>query len=115
MILINALVSISSDINYRIYIRNQFAAAGLQSSLLPKLETLDHRLLNIQIESFKEAAENDTDEAFGEEMSLESQESQPSEVLDQVLENISDSTKGTEYLLSSLKYLLWIKGDPETK
>lgn len=115
MLLINALVSIPSDINYRIYIRNQFAAAGLQSNLLPKLETLDHKLLDIQIESFKEATESDMGESFGEETVLYSEQIQPAELMEQVLENIADSTKGTEYLLSSLKYLLWIKGDPETK
>lgn len=115
MILVNALVSIPPDINYRIYIRNQFAAAGLQSNLLPNLETLDYRLLNLQIESFKEAADNDMDEAFEDETSINSEQFQPSELLEQILENISDSAKGTEYLMSSLKYLLWIKGDPETK
>jgi hypothetical protein len=111
MILVNALASIPSDINYRIYIRNQFAAAGMQSSLLPKLEILDHNLIDMQIEAFKDTAESDMEDAFGEDLSIES----PSELLDLVMENLSDTTKGIEYLVSTLKHLLWIKGDPDTK
>jgi hypothetical protein len=115
MILINALTSIPSDVNYRIYIRNQFVAAGMQTSLLPKLKALDYNLLNKQIESYLEAADNDMDEAFGEDISQFSELSQPSELFDQIIDNISDSARGTEYLISILKHLLWIKGDPETK
>lgn len=115
MILINALTSIPSDMNYRIYIRNQFAAAGMQTSLIPKLQVLDHNLLNIQIEAFTDAADNDMDESFGEDVSTYSENSQPSELVDQVIENISDTAKGTEYFISILKHMLWIKGDPETK
>lgn len=115
MILINALTKIPSDVNYRIYMRNQFNAAGLQSTILPRLEALDYGLLNIQIESYKELAENDMDDAFGEDISQSSDFSQPSELFDRAIENISDSTRGTEYFISVLKHLLWIKGDPQTK
>jgi hypothetical protein len=115
MILINALTSVPSDVNYRIYMRNQFIAAGMQTSLLPKLKALEYNLLNKQIESYLVASDNDMDEAFGEDISQYSELSQPSELFDQVIDNISDSVRGTEYLLSVLKYLLWIKGDPETK
>jgi hypothetical protein len=115
MILINALTKIPSDVNYRIYMRNQFNAAGFQSSVLPKLEALDYDLLNFQIESYKELAEADMDEAFGEDMSQSSDFSQPSELFDRAVENISDTARGTEYFISVMKHLLWIKGDPQTK
>lgn len=115
MILANALTKIPSDVNYRIYMRNQFNAAGLQSTIIPKLEELDFNLLSIQIDLFKELAENDMDDAFGEELSIDSEFAQPSELLNRALENISDSARGTEYLMSILKHFLWIKGDPETK
>lgn len=95
--------------------RNQFVAAGMQTFLLPKLKALEYNLLNKQIESYLDASENDMDEAFGEDISQCSEFSQPSELFDQLVDNISDSARGTEYFLSALKYLLWIKGDPETK
>ncbi|RCH81886.1 hypothetical protein CU098_003762, partial [Rhizopus stolonifer] len=116
MILINALTSIPSNINYRIYLRNQFIAAGLQTHLLPKLEALDYNLLNIQIESYKDAADTDMEDAFGDEIAQYSTEyAQPSQLFDKLIENVSDTPKGTDYFFSIMKYLLWIKGDAETK
>jgi hypothetical protein len=107
MILVNALTKIPSDVNYRIYMRNQFNAAGLQTTILPKLKELDYNLLKM--------AENDMDDAFGEDISQSSDFSQPSELFERAIENISDSVRATEYFVSILKHLLWIKGDPQTK
>lgn len=115
MILVNALTKIPSDVNYRIYMRNQFNATGLQSIILPKLESLDFNLLNIQISLFKELAEHDMEDAFGEELSSETEFAEPFELFERALANISDSPRGTEYFISILKYFLWIKGDAETK
>lgn len=115
MILVNAITKIPLNVNYRIYMRNQFEAFGFQSSILPKMKAIDYDLLNIQIEAFKEMCENDIDEAFGEDSSLSSDFSQPSELFERALDSISDSPRGTEYLLSIMKHLLWIKGDPQTK
>ncbi|KAG2233169.1 hypothetical protein INT48_005007 [Thamnidium elegans] len=72
-------------------------------------------LLNIQINLFKELAEHDIEDAFGEELNLETEFAEPSKLFDRVLANISDSSRGTEYLINILKYFLWIKGDAETK
>ncbi|OBZ88766.1 Cytokinesis protein sepA, partial [Choanephora cucurbitarum] len=116
MILVNALTSIPSNVNYRISIRNQFVAAGLQTHIIPKLVALDYHLLNLQIESFKEAADHDLEDAFGDDLNqLALEDSNPSQLFDKLLENISDSPKGTEHFLSMMKYLLWIKGSPEEK
>lgn len=116
MILVNALTKIPSDVNDRMYMRNQFNATGLQSIILPKLESLDFNLLNIQINLFKELAEQDLDDVFGDELSCSDSElAEPSELFDRALANISDTSRGTEYLTSILKHFLWIKGDPETK
>ena len=115
MILINALTSIPSGVYDRIYMRNQFDAAGLQASLLPRLEAFNYNLLDIQIESYKEAVENDMEDAFGDELAQFDESKEPSELFDLFAENISDSRRGTEYLLSALKHLSWIKGDVETK
>lgn len=115
MILINALTRLPAGVYDRIYMRNQFDAAGLQTSLLPKLEAFDYYLLNLQIESYKEAAENDMEDGFGDELAQFDEPKEPSELFDLVAENISDSRRGTEYLLSVLKHLTWIKGDEETR
>lgn len=115
MILVNALAKIPSDVNYRIYMRNQFNAAGLQSVIIPKLEELDFNLLNIQINLFKDAADADMDEAFGDDLSVETDFSPPSDLLNRALENISDSERGKEYFVSILRHFLWIKGDSDTK
>lgn len=115
MILVNAITKIPVDVNYRIYMRNQFEASGFQSSILPKLEALDYDLLNNQIESYREMAENDMDEVFGEDLSQGSEFTQPTELFERALDNVADSPRGTEYFLSIMKYFLWIKGEPETK
>ena len=116
MILVNALTSIPSNVSYRFSIRNQFVAAGLQNHIIPKLEALDYHLLNLQIESYKDAADHDIEDAFGEDANQARTEyANPSQLFDKLLENISDSSKGTEHLLSMMKYLLWIKGSPEEK
>lgn len=115
MILVNAITKIPADVNYRIYMRNQFESSGFQSSVLPKLEALDYDLLLNQIESYKEMAENDIDEVFGEDLSQNSDYTQPVELFEQALDNIADSARGTEYFLSIMKYFLWIKGEPEIK
>lgn len=114
MMLINVLVKVPTDIHERIYLRNQFNAAGLRR-LLPKLEALDYRLLNKQIEAYKIAAENDLEDAFGDELSVYSDVSQPSELFDLVLESIADAPRAQDYLISTLKSMLLIKGDAESK
>lgn len=114
MILVNALIKIPADVNNRIYMENQFNASGIQS-ILPKLRTLEYDLLNIQIDTFKETLDADMDEAFGEDMSLASDVSQPQELFDRVIESISEAPRASEQFLYVLKYLLWIHGNPDTK
>ncbi|CEG81054.1 hypothetical protein RMATCC62417_15298 [Rhizopus microsporus] len=114
MILVNALIKIPADVNNRIYMENQFNASGIQS-ILPKLRILEYDLLNIQIETFKETLDADMDEAFGEDMSLASDVSQPQELFDRVIESISEAPRASEQFLYVLKYLLWIHGNPDTK
>ena len=116
MILVNALSTMPlDDVHQRIHLRNQLNAAGLQSRIMPKLAQLDYHWLNIQIDSYNIAAENDLDEAFGDEMSIYSDISQPTELFDLILESIADAPRAFEFLLTLLRNLLLIKGDPDTK
>ncbi|KAG1160361.1 hypothetical protein G6F37_004064 [Rhizopus arrhizus] len=114
MILVNALIKIPGDVNDRVYMGNQFNASGLQS-IIPKLKKMEDDLLNIQIKDCIETLESDMDEAFSEDISLSSDVSQPSELFDRVVESVSQAPRASEQLMSVLKYLLWIHGDPDTK
>jgi hypothetical protein len=115
MILVNSLTTVPSDPKHRIYLRNHFSSAGFQSNILPKLEALDYNLLNMQIQAFKEAAENDLDVEFGDKITEYTDINQPMDLFNHLLENVADSSKSVDYLVSIMKCLLWIKGDPETK
>ena len=114
MMLINVLTKVPTDVHERIHLRNQFNAAGL-IRLRPKLERLDYRLLNIQIDAYRTAAENDLEDAFGDELSMYSDVSQPNELFDMVLDSIADAPRAQDYLVSTLQSMLLIKGDPENK
>ncbi|KAI8143924.1 hypothetical protein BJV82DRAFT_609883 [Fennellomyces sp. T-0311] len=111
MILVNTLTKTLEEVHERIYLRNQLNAAGLQSRILAKLEQFDYHLLNIQVDAYKIAAENDYDEAFGDEFSLYSDISQPSELFDLIVDNLADSPRASESLMTILRNLLLIKGD----
>ncbi|KAI9317621.1 hypothetical protein BX666DRAFT_1857292, partial [Dichotomocladium elegans] len=116
MILVNSLTTMPlDDVNKRIHLRNQLNAAGMQARVLPKLSALDYHWLNMQIENYTIAAENDLDEAFSDEISIYSDISQPSELLDLLLEGLSDTPRASEYLVTLLRYLLTIKGDPDVR
>lgn len=115
MILINTLTKSPPDINYRIFLRNQLNASGMQTRTLPKLEALDYHFLNIQIDAYKLAAENDLEEAFGDELSMYSDVSQPAELFDILMEQLSDSPQAAEHLSSTFRSMLLVKGDPEAK
>lgn len=114
MMLINVITKVPDDVHERIHLRNQFNAAGL-NRILSKLKNLNYRLLNIQIEAYKIAAENDLEDAFGDELSIFSDVSQPAELFDLVLDSIADSPKAHDYLVSTLRSMLLVKGDPENK
>ncbi|RCH79058.1 hypothetical protein CU098_000032 [Rhizopus stolonifer] len=114
MILVNALVKVPADVNDRIYIGNQFNASVFQS-ILPALKAFEFDLLDIQLDDYKDTIDSDMDEAFGEDISLYSDISQPSELFERVVESISESPRASEQLMTLLKYLLWIHGDSDTK
>lgn len=115
MILVNALIKSCPDLYQRIHIREQFNVGGIQSRVFPKLEELDYHLLNIQIDAFKVAAENDIEDAFGDELSLYSDISQPAELLDILIESLADTPQALEQLSCMLRNLLLIRGETDTR
>lgn len=115
MMLINIIVNkVPNEVHERIHLRNQLNAAGMLR-VLPKLEKLDYHYLNKQIDMYRMAAENDQEDAFGDELSVYSDISQPNELFDLVLDNIADAPRAQDHLISTLRSMLIIKGDPENK
>ncbi|KAI7869247.1 hypothetical protein BDF14DRAFT_1951245 [Spinellus fusiger] len=114
MMLVNVLVKVPTDVNERIFLRTQLKVSGMER-ILVKLEALDYHLLNVQIDAYKASAENDMEDAFGDEISMYSEISQPQELLDLILDSISDAPRALDHLLGTFRSMLLIKGDPETK
>lgn len=115
MILVNSLIKSCPDLYQRIHIREQLNIGGIQSRVFPKLEELDYHLLNIQIDAYKVAAENDVEDAFGDELSLYSDISQPAELFDILIESLADTPQALEQLSCILRNLLLIRGETDTR
>ncbi|CAO3642143.1 unnamed protein product [Cunninghamella blakesleeana] len=115
MILINAITKVSNEVSKRIQIRSQLNASGMENRILPKLESLGYPEVNYQIQLYKEAAENDIDEAYGQEILMYKNINDPTKLLDLLLLNIVDEApKSMNYILGILRNMLLVKGDPET-
>ncbi|KAI8971225.1 formin homology 2 domain-containing protein [Pilobolus umbonatus] len=112
--LINAIAYIPNDVSDRIHIRNQFKASGLER-LFDKLERLDDNGVLEQIATYRKRAEADLDEAFGDEISMYSEVSQPHELLDLILESLADAPNAYDCFLQTLRSILLIKGDADRK
>jgi len=67
------------------------------------------------MDKYRRRAENDMDEAFGDEISMYSDISQPNELLELILENIADAPNALDYLLQTFRSMLLIKGDADKK
>ncbi|KAI8096734.1 formin homology 2 domain-containing protein [Halteromyces radiatus] len=114
MMLVNVLTNVPSEVTERIHFRNMLNASGM-ARILPKLEALDYHLLTIQINAYKNAAENDLEEAFGDELSMYSEVSQPSELFELIMDNLADAPQAVEYLVATFRSMLLIKGEPDSK
>lgn len=98
----------------RVYLRSQFKSSGLER-IFGKLEKMDDPALYDQMDKYRRRAENDMDEAFGDEISIYSDISQPNELLDLILENVADAPDALGYLLQTFRSMLLIKGDADKK
>jgi folylpolyglutamate synthase/dihydropteroate synthase len=114
MMLVNVLTNVPSEVPDRIYLRNMLNASGM-TRILPKLEALDYHLLTVQINSYKNASENDLEEAFGDELSMYSEVSQPSELFELIMDNLADAPQAVEFLVATFRSMLLIKGEPDVK
>lgn len=112
--LINSLTYIPTEVTDRIYLRSQFKSSGLDR-IFTKLEKLDDPALYDQMEKYRRRAESDLDEAFGDEISMYTDVSQPNELLELILDNIADAPNALHYLLQTFRSMLLIKGDADKK
>lgn len=112
--MINALAYIPTEVADRVYLRSQFKLSGLDR-IFTKLEKLDDAGLYNQMDKYRRRAESDIDEAFGDEISMYSDISQPNELLDLILENIADAPEALGFLLQTFRSMLLIKGDADKK
>jgi hypothetical protein len=114
MLLINAITKIPKIPTQRIFLRNQFNASGMEARILPKLHALDYDPLKYQVNAYEDAAEQDLDETFGDELSLYSGITDPGELLNQLVNNLTGSPSSMDHLLGILRSLLLVKGHSDT-
>lgn len=114
MILINSITKVPKEVSKRIQLRNQLNASGMENRIIPKLESLDHPQINSQISIYKEAAQNDMDELYGEEIAIYKSINDPTKLLDLLLNLVDESPNSMKYVLNILRNMLLVKGDPET-
>lgn len=105
---------IPTEVTERVYLRSQFKASGLDR-IFSKLERLDDPAVYDQIEKYRRRADGDLEEAFGDEISMYSEVSQPNELLELILDNIADAPNALHYLLQTFRSMLLIKGDADRK
>lgn len=112
--MINILAHVPTEVTDRVYLRSQFKSSGLDR-IFSKLERLDDPVLYKQMEKYHERADRDMSEAFGDEISMYSDISEPNELLNLILENIGDAPNALDFLLQTFRSMLLIKGDADKK
>lgn len=86
----------------------------METRILPKLHALDYDHLKYQVNAYEDAAEQDLDETFGDELSLYSGITDPGELLNQLVNSLDVSPTSMDHLLGILRSLLLVKGHPDT-
>ncbi|KAJ2557212.1 hypothetical protein EV175_001481 [Coemansia sp. RSA 1933] len=112
LILINAVVGVSDDVEMRIHYRNQLNAAGL-TRIIKKLRSgFDSPLISLQINKFDKDAEQDQAdvlELYNQQIMQDMTD--PEEVFQAILAQIDDDDRAREHFLSILQRLLLLRDD----
>ncbi|KAJ2312715.1 hypothetical protein H4R23_004655, partial [Coemansia sp. Cherry 401B] len=112
MILINAVVGVSDDVEMRMHYRSQLNVAGL-TRIVKKLRSgFDSPLISLQINKFDKDAEQD----HADVLELYNQQimqdmTDPEEVFQAILAQIDDDDRAREHFLSILQRLLLLRDD----
>ncbi|KAI9477677.1 hypothetical protein BX667DRAFT_468661 [Coemansia mojavensis] len=115
LILINAVVGVSDDVEMRMHYRSQLNVAGL-SRIIKKLRaSFDSPLISLQINKFDKDAEQD----HADVLELYNQQimqdmTDPEEVFQAILAQIDDDDRAQEHFLSILQRLLLLRDDYAT-
>ncbi|KRX97796.1 Protein diaphanous -like protein 3 [Trichinella pseudospiralis] len=109
MQLVNAIITIADDLDYRMHLRNEFMRTGM-TDVLEIMECSDNEDLKLQVKIFTENRDADLDELFQRHENLRIEMDSPRkcyEALEHSLRNSSTSY----YFLSILQHLLFIRDD----
>lgn len=107
MQLINAIANMPDDFEYRIFLRNEFVRAGLQSLLETENQSVE---LQNQIKLFKAHKDEDFEE-FSEKFDcIHTEFDDPKECFD-LIQNLIVDTPAESLFLAMLQHLLCIRDD----
>ncbi|KAJ2521556.1 hypothetical protein H4217_001312, partial [Coemansia sp. RSA 1939] len=112
LILINAVVGVSDDVEMRIHYRNQLNAAGLTRIMKKLRNGFDSPLISLQINKFDKDAEQDQAdvlELYNQQIMQDMTD--PEEVFQAILAQIDDDDRSREHFLSILQRLLLLRDD----
>ncbi|KAJ1908528.1 hypothetical protein LPJ81_000029 [Coemansia sp. IMI 209127] len=112
LILINAVVGVSDDVEMRIHYRNQLNAAGL-TRIIKKLRSgFDSPLISLQLNKFDKDAEQDQADVLDlYNQQIMQDMTDPEEVFQAILAQIDDDDRAREHFLSILQRLLLLRDD----
>ncbi|XP_030304684.1 protein diaphanous homolog 2 isoform X2 [Calypte anna] len=109
MQLINALITSSDELEFRIHLRNEFLRCGLKK-ILPSLKDKENEELDIQLKVFDENKEDDVIELSHRLNDIKAEMDDVNEVF-HLLYNLLKDTASENYFLSILQHLLLIRSD----
>ncbi|CAG5990852.1 unnamed protein product, partial [Menidia menidia] len=109
MQLINALISRSEELDFRIHIRSELLRLGLREQL-KEVKEIENEELKVQLTVFEDQAEDDSDELKMRLDDIRIEMEYPSKVFDILVNTVKDS-KAETHFLSLMQHLLLIRSD----
>ncbi|XP_064423019.1 protein diaphanous homolog 1 [Latimeria chalumnae] len=109
MQLINALISQSDELDFRIHIRSELMRSGLKK-LLQELYVLENEELKVQMTIFGEQGEEDSEDLKDRLDDIRIEMDDAAEVFQYLLNTVKDS-EAESYFLSILQHLLLVRND----
>ncbi|KRX69037.1 Protein diaphanous -like protein 3 [Trichinella sp. T9] len=109
MQLVNAIITIADDLDYRMHLRNEFMRTGM-TDVLEIMECSENEDLKLQVKIFTENRDADLDELFQRHENLRIEMDSPRKCYE-ALEHSLRNSPTSYYFLSILQHLLFIRDD----
>ncbi|KRZ77726.1 Protein diaphanous -like protein 2 [Trichinella papuae] len=109
MQLVNAIITIADDLDYRMHLRNEFMRTGM-ADVLEIMECSENEDLKLQVKIFTENRDADLDELFQRHENLRIEMDSPRKCYE-ALEHSLRNSPTSYYFLSILQHLLFIRDD----